>query len=69
MFSKESEILTIYHIGTHRCLLKPNTKIYRPQVREAVLRNSGLGVCGIQQSEVGEAVATTDIKEEWRRAM
>ena len=41
-YCRESEILTIYHIGTHSCPLKPNTKKYRHQVREAVLRNSGL---------------------------
>ena len=34
-----------------------------------MLRNSGLGGCGIQQTEVGLAVATVDIKEAQRRAM
>ena len=35
---------TVYHIGAHKCPLKPDAKIYRKQVRDAVLRNSGLGV-------------------------
>ena len=33
------------------------------------LRNSGLGACGIQQADMGQAVADSDIKEAWRRAM
>ena len=68
-YCRESEILTIYHIGIHRCLPKPNTKKYRHQVRETVLRNSSLGACVIQQAEVGGAVATGNIQEAWRRAM
>ena len=52
-YCKESEILTIYHICVHSCLSKPNTKKYRHQVREAFLRNSGLGACAIQQAGVG----------------
>ena len=68
-YCSESEILTIYHIGTHKCPLKPNTNIYRLQVREAFLGNSGLGVCGIQQAEVSEAVSAGDIKEAQRRAI
>ena len=66
---KKWQILTIYHLGTHKCELKPNTKIYTIQVREAVLRNSGLSVCSIHQLEVDEAVAASDIQEVWRRAM
>ena len=66
---RESESLTIYHVGVHKCLLKPNINKNILQVREAVLRNSGLGTCGIQQAEVGQAVAASDIKEAWRRAM
>ena len=38
-------------------------------VREAVLRNSGLVACAIQQAEVGEAVVAGDIQEAHRRAM
>ena len=34
-----------------------------------MLRDSGLGACGIQQAEVDRAVATDDINKAWRRAM
>ena len=68
-YCRESENLTVYHIGAHKCPLKPDTKIYRKQVREAVLRNRGLGGQGIQQAEVGQAFANCDIREEWGRAM
>ena len=44
-------------------------KIYRKQVRDAVLRSRGIGAQGIQQAEVGQAVANGDISEAWRRAM
>ena len=67
-YCRESESLTVYHIGVHRCPLKPNTKSGL-QVRDAVLRNSGLDACGIQQVEVGQVVAASDIKEAWGRAM
>ena len=56
----------------HRCTqvsAKTKHKKYRFQVREAVLRNSGLGTHGIQQAEVVQVVAAGDIKEVWRRAM
>ena len=33
----ESETLTVYHVGVHKCHLKKDTKIYKKQVREAVL--------------------------------
>ena len=33
--------------GCEQMLLKPNTNKYSLQVREEVLRNSGLGTCGI----------------------
>ena len=36
---------------------------------EAVLQNRGLGAQGIQQAEVGQAVANGDIQEAQRRAM
>ena len=62
-YCRESESLTIYHIGAHRCLLKPDKNKYSKQVGDAVLRNSG-----IQQAEVGQAIAASDIKEAWRRA-
>ena len=42
-YCRESETLTVYHIGTQVCPLKKDTKIYRKQVRDAVLRNRGLG--------------------------
>ena len=65
----ESETLTVYHVGVHKCHLKKDTKIYKKQVREAVLPNRGLGVQGIQRAEVGQAVADGDIQEAQRRAM
>ena len=68
-YCRESKILTVYHIGVHKCPLKKDTKIYRKQVRDAVLRNRGLGAQGIQQAEVGQAVAEGDIWEVQRRAM
>ena len=61
--------LTIYHIGAHKCPLKPDTNKYRKQVRDALLRNSGLDAHGIQQAEVGQTVVDSDIKEAWKRAM
>ena len=68
-YCRESESLTIYHIHVYKCPLKPDTNKYNKQVRDAVLRNSGLGTCGIQQAKVGQVVAPSDIKEAWRRAM
>ena len=68
-YCRESESLTVYHIGSHKCPLKKDTKIYRKQARYAVLRNRGLVAQGIQQAEVGQAVADGDIQEAWRRAM
>ena len=65
----ESETLTVYHVGVHKCHLKKDTKIYKKQVREAVLQNRGLGDRGIQQAEVGQAVADGDIQEAQTRAM
>ena len=50
-YCRESENLTIYHVGLHKYLLKPDK--YRKQVRGLVLRNSGLGAHYIQQAEVG----------------
>ena len=42
-YCRESKHLTVYHIGAHKCPLKLDTMKYRKQVRDAVLRNSGLG--------------------------
>ena len=42
-YCRESESLTVYHIGVHKCLLKQDTKIYRKQVRDAFIRNRGIG--------------------------
>ena len=53
----------------HKCHLKKDTQIYKKQVREAVLQNRGLGAQGIQQAEVGQAVAEGNIQEAQRRAM
>ena len=33
----ESGTLTVYHVGVHKCHLKKDTKIYKKQVREAML--------------------------------
>ena len=68
-YCRESHTLTVYHVGEHNCHLKKETKIYKKQVREAVLRNRGLGVRGIQQAKVGQAVAEGNIQEAQRRAM
>ena len=68
-YCRESESLTIYQIAVHKCPLKPDTNKYSKQVRGAVLRNSGLSTCSIQQVEVGQAVATIDVREVLRRAM
>ena len=51
-YCRESESITVYHIGAHKCSLKQDTKIYRKQVRDAVLRNRGIGARGIQQAEM-----------------
>ena len=53
-YCSESDSLTIYCLGVHKFLLTPNTKNYRLQVREAVLRNSSLGTHGIQQIKMGQ---------------
>ena len=66
---RESESLTIYYIDAHKYPLKPDTNKYSMQVRDVVLRNSGLGICGIQKAEVGQAVADNDINEAHKRAM
>ena len=68
-YCRESETLTVYHLGMYMCLPKPNTMKYRSLVREAVLRNSGIVACVIQQAEMGEAVAAADIQEPWGSAM
>ena len=68
-YCRESEILTFYHIGVQKFPMKPNTKKYKLQARETVLRHSGLGACGIQWIEVGEAVTASNIQEVQRRAM
>ena len=68
-YCRESESLTIYNIGTHKCLLKPDTNKYSHQVRDVVLKNRCLATCGIQQAEVDQAVAAGDIKEAQRTAM
>ena len=62
-YCRESESFTICHIGAYKCLPKPDTNKYRHQVRDAVLRNSGLGAHGIHQAEVDQAAAVSDIKE------
>ena len=68
-YCQESGTLTVYHLGVHKCHLKKDTKIYKKQVREAMLQNRGLGASGIQQAKVGQAVADGDIQEAQRRAM
>ena len=68
-YSRDSESLIIYHIGAHKCPLKPDTNKYSKQVRDAALGNSSLGAYDIQQAEVGQAVANSDIREAQRRAM
>ena len=68
-YGRESQSLTKYHITAQKCPLKPETNKYSNQGRDTVPRNSGLGTCGIQQAEVGQAVGTTDIKEAWSRPM
>ena len=68
-YCRESESHTVYHIGAHKCPLKQDTKIYRKQVRDALLRNRDLGAQGIQQAEVGQVVTNSDVREAQRRAM
>ena len=65
-YCRESGTLTVYHVGAHKCHLK---KTIKKQVREAMLQNRGLGVQGIQQAEVGQAVTDSNIWEAQRRAM
>ena len=68
-YCRESGTLTVYHVGVHKCHLKKDTKIYKKQVKEAMLQNRGLDVQGIQQAKVGQAVAEGNIQEAQRRAM
>ena len=42
-YCRESESLTVYNIGEHKCPLKPDKIKYRNQLRDSMLRNSGLG--------------------------
>ena len=65
---RESESLTTYHVGAYKYPLKADINKYSKQVRDVVLRNSGPGACGIQQVEVGQAVADVDIKEAWEKS-
>ena len=65
----ESGTLTVYHVGVHKCHLKKDIKIYKKQVREAKLWNRGLGARGVQQVEVGQAVANGNICKAQRGAM
>ena len=53
----------------HQCLPKPNIEKHSSQIREAVLRNSGLETCAIQHAETGEATVRDDIQKVYRRAM
>ena len=68
-YCMESGTLTVYHVGVCKCHLKNDTKIYKKQVREAMLQNRGLGAQGIQQAKVGQAVANGNIHKVQRRAM
>ena len=36
-YCRQCESLTVYHMGAHKCPLKPDTIKYRKQVRDAVL--------------------------------
>ena len=49
--------------------LSIQTKHQKIQAREAVLRNSGLGACAIQQAEIGDTAVAGDIWETRRRAV
>ena len=69
-YCRESGILAIYQTGTHKFLLKPKTQeIQATESERQFLRNSGLGVHGIQQAEMDEAVTASDIQEARRRAI
>ena len=59
----------VYYLGMHTFSPKWNSKRYRTLVREAVLRNSGLGAHVIQQAEVEEADLSGNIQEAWKRAI
>ena len=60
-----------YHVLHRYTQVSAETKqqTYMLQVRKAVFRNSGLGMCAIQQAEVVEEVAAGDIQEAQRRSM
>ena len=49
--------------------VKPNMKKYKRLVREAVVRNSTVGVHAIQQAEVGEAIEAGNICKAWGRPL
>ena len=68
-YCMESGTLTVYHVGVHKCHLKKDTKIYKKQVREAMLRNRGLGRKVFSRPRWGQAVADGDIRKAQRRAM
>ena len=51
-----SKVVMAYYLGIHACMPKPNTNKYMRLGKEAVVRNSTVGACTIQQAEVSEAV-------------
>ena len=61
-YCREPETLIIYHIGAHKCPLKPDTNECYKQVTDQVLRNSA---CDIQLAKGNQAVTASDIKEAW----
>ena len=65
---QESEIHMLFQLWTHVSAQAKHKK-YKSLVREAVLRNSGVCACALQQAEMGQAVAAGDIQEVWRRVM
>ena len=66
-YCRESENLTICHVGAHKCPLKLDTNKHSKQVRDVVLRNSGLGTCGIQQAAVSQACDSPTLTQGLRR--
>ena len=68
-YCRESETLTVYHIGMHKCPLKKRHKnIQKVGERSSALKQR-FGCLRHSTAEVGQAVANGDIREAQRRAM
>lgn len=67
-WDESTKVLTVYHIGTHTCRLKIDTKRHLKEIRNAVRKYKHVGPVEAKRLEVGEATNRGDIEEARRRA-